>query len=174
MKRFDIAPFALPNSPEGEVQFEEARDVEMVEVVFAGDHTAAGEASIHAQGVAANAHRTHGTPGRGRPRPLRLATHGRPVHSRMGGRRHRGKSRRRTHPAFHIQAIAHRTARFPPPQRTTTSPSAAPWRCAWRIAPRPSAPCASTPARNPRAATLRVELHAWHPHCGDADRPVGL
>ena len=36
MKRFDIAPFALPNSPEGEVQFEEARDVEMVEVVFAG------------------------------------------------------------------------------------------------------------------------------------------
>jgi hypothetical protein len=36
MKRFDVAPFALPNSPDGEVQFEEARDVEMVEVVFAG------------------------------------------------------------------------------------------------------------------------------------------
>ncbi len=36
MKQFDIAPFALPNSPTGEVQFEEARDVEMVEVVFAG------------------------------------------------------------------------------------------------------------------------------------------
>ena len=36
MKRFDIAPFALPNSPDGEVRFEEARDVEAVEVVFAG------------------------------------------------------------------------------------------------------------------------------------------
>jgi hypothetical protein len=36
MKQFDIAPFALPNSPGGEAQFEEARDVEMVEVVFAG------------------------------------------------------------------------------------------------------------------------------------------
>ena len=41
MKRFDIAPFALPNSPGGEVQFEEARfeesrDVEAVEVVYAG------------------------------------------------------------------------------------------------------------------------------------------
>ena len=36
MKRFDIAPFALPNSPNGEVQFEEPRDVEAVEVVFAG------------------------------------------------------------------------------------------------------------------------------------------
>ena len=36
MKRFDIAPFALPNSPSGEVQFEEARDVDAVEVVFAG------------------------------------------------------------------------------------------------------------------------------------------
>lgn len=36
MKRFDIAPFALPNGPAGEVKFEEARDVERVEIVFAG------------------------------------------------------------------------------------------------------------------------------------------
>ena len=35
MKQFDIAPFALPNSPDGELRFEEARDVEAVEVVFA-------------------------------------------------------------------------------------------------------------------------------------------
>ena len=34
MKRFDIAPFSFPNSPTGEVRFEEARDIEMVEVVF--------------------------------------------------------------------------------------------------------------------------------------------
>lgn len=36
MKRFDIAPFALPNSPPGELRFEEPRDVEAIEVVFAG------------------------------------------------------------------------------------------------------------------------------------------
>ncbi len=36
MKRFDIAPFALPNGPRGELLFEEARDVQAVEVVFAG------------------------------------------------------------------------------------------------------------------------------------------
>ncbi|MBN1643104.1 MAG: hypothetical protein JXA09_17860 [Anaerolineae bacterium] len=36
MKRFDIAPFGLPNTTPGEVRFEEARDVEAVEVVFAG------------------------------------------------------------------------------------------------------------------------------------------
>ena len=36
MKRFDVAPFALPNGPDGEVRFEEARDVEAVEIVFVG------------------------------------------------------------------------------------------------------------------------------------------
>ena len=36
MKRFDIAPFGLPNGPAGEVKFEEPRDVDVVEVVFAG------------------------------------------------------------------------------------------------------------------------------------------
>jgi hypothetical protein len=36
MKRFDVAPFALPNGPAGEVRFEEARDVEAVEFVFQG------------------------------------------------------------------------------------------------------------------------------------------
>ncbi len=36
MTPFDIAPFALPNAPAGELIFEEARDVEAVEVVFAG------------------------------------------------------------------------------------------------------------------------------------------
>lgn len=35
MKRFDIAPFALPNAPNAELKFEEARDVQAVEVVFA-------------------------------------------------------------------------------------------------------------------------------------------
>ncbi len=35
MKRFDVAPFALPNGPAGELRFEEARDVERVEVIFA-------------------------------------------------------------------------------------------------------------------------------------------
>ncbi len=33
---FDVAPFALPRSPAGEVVFESARDVEVVEAVFAG------------------------------------------------------------------------------------------------------------------------------------------
>jgi hypothetical protein len=37
MTRFDIAPFALPHSPPGELRFEEARDVEMVEVTFADE-----------------------------------------------------------------------------------------------------------------------------------------
>ena len=36
MKRFDIAPFALPNAPAGELKFEESRDIETVEVDFAG------------------------------------------------------------------------------------------------------------------------------------------
>ena len=35
MKPFDIAPFALPNGPADELRFEEARDVEAVEVTFA-------------------------------------------------------------------------------------------------------------------------------------------
>ncbi len=35
MPRFDIAPFALPNHPANELRFEEARDIDMVEVVFA-------------------------------------------------------------------------------------------------------------------------------------------
>jgi hypothetical protein len=35
MKMFDIAPFALPNGPAGDLRFEEPRDVEVVEVVFA-------------------------------------------------------------------------------------------------------------------------------------------
>jgi len=35
MNRFDIAPFALPNHPANELRFEEVRDVEEVEVVFA-------------------------------------------------------------------------------------------------------------------------------------------
>ncbi|MFH1569422.1 MAG: hypothetical protein ABIL09_15610, partial [Gemmatimonadota bacterium] len=33
---FDIAPFALPNTPPGEIRFEEPRDVERVEVLFTG------------------------------------------------------------------------------------------------------------------------------------------
>ncbi|MFC1525449.1 hypothetical protein ACFL6X_01410 [Candidatus Latescibacterota bacterium] len=33
---FDIAPFALPNTPPDEIRFEEARDIEAVEVVFEG------------------------------------------------------------------------------------------------------------------------------------------
>jgi len=36
MNLFDIAPFALPNGPAGELVFEEARDIDAVEVVFAG------------------------------------------------------------------------------------------------------------------------------------------
>ena len=36
MKPFDIAPFALPNGPKGELKFEEARDIEAVEVAFTG------------------------------------------------------------------------------------------------------------------------------------------
>ncbi|MBN1935521.1 MAG: hypothetical protein JW934_12710 [Anaerolineae bacterium] len=36
MKPFDIAPFAMPNGPTGELLFEEARDIESVEVVFGG------------------------------------------------------------------------------------------------------------------------------------------
>jgi hypothetical protein len=36
MTRFDIAPFAMPNGPADELKFEEARDVEVVEVVYAG------------------------------------------------------------------------------------------------------------------------------------------
>ncbi len=36
MHRFDIAPFALPNHPANELRFEEVRDVEVVEVEFAG------------------------------------------------------------------------------------------------------------------------------------------
>ncbi len=36
MKLFDIAPFALPNGPAGELVFEEARDIDTVEVVVAG------------------------------------------------------------------------------------------------------------------------------------------
>lgn len=36
MRQFDIAPFALPNGPAGELRFEEARDVDAVEVVFVG------------------------------------------------------------------------------------------------------------------------------------------
>ena len=35
MKPFDIVPFSLPNCPVGEVRFEEARDIERVEVTFA-------------------------------------------------------------------------------------------------------------------------------------------
>ena len=35
-KPFDTAPFRLPNTPGNEVRFEETRDVESVEVVFAG------------------------------------------------------------------------------------------------------------------------------------------
>ena len=31
MTRFDIAPFALPNGPAGELKFEESRDIETVE-----------------------------------------------------------------------------------------------------------------------------------------------
>jgi len=38
MKRFDMAPFALPNGPAGEVKFEEPRDVDMMAArVVAGD-----------------------------------------------------------------------------------------------------------------------------------------
>ncbi|MBM4143822.1 MAG: hypothetical protein FJ225_09570 [Lentisphaerae bacterium] len=36
MNRFDIAPFALPNAPAGELKFEEMRDIESVDVDFAG------------------------------------------------------------------------------------------------------------------------------------------
>jgi hypothetical protein len=36
MKRFDIAPFALPNAPAGELKFEEMRDIDSIEVDFAG------------------------------------------------------------------------------------------------------------------------------------------
>ena len=36
MNRFDIAPFALSNAPAGELKFEEMRDIESVEVDFAG------------------------------------------------------------------------------------------------------------------------------------------
>ena len=36
MKRFNVSPFSFPNSPAGEVRFEETRDVEIVEVVFEG------------------------------------------------------------------------------------------------------------------------------------------
>jgi hypothetical protein len=36
MVRFDVAPFALPNGPEGELRFEETRDIKVVEVLFAG------------------------------------------------------------------------------------------------------------------------------------------
>ena len=35
MNSFDIAPFALPNHPAEELRFEESRDVQRVEVVFA-------------------------------------------------------------------------------------------------------------------------------------------
>jgi hypothetical protein len=35
-QRFDISPFGFPNSPAGEVRFEDVRDVEIVEVVFDG------------------------------------------------------------------------------------------------------------------------------------------
>ena len=33
---FNIAPFGLPNCPPSETRFEEPRDIERVEVVFAG------------------------------------------------------------------------------------------------------------------------------------------
>ncbi|MHC4715938.1 MAG: hypothetical protein ACYS5V_03145 [Planctomycetota bacterium] len=36
MQPFDIAPFALPNCPAGEVRFEQARDIRRVEAAFAG------------------------------------------------------------------------------------------------------------------------------------------
>jgi len=36
MKKFDIAPFALPQCPQGEIRFEEPRDIERVEVTFSG------------------------------------------------------------------------------------------------------------------------------------------
>ncbi|MEI6211643.1 MAG: hypothetical protein WCR06_08460, partial [bacterium] len=36
MTRFDIAPFALPHAPAGELKFEESRDIETVEVDFTG------------------------------------------------------------------------------------------------------------------------------------------
>ena len=35
MKLFDIKPFALPNCKEGEIRFEEPRDITRVEVNFA-------------------------------------------------------------------------------------------------------------------------------------------
>ena len=31
MQRFDIAPFAMPHAPAGELKFEESRDIETVE-----------------------------------------------------------------------------------------------------------------------------------------------
>jgi hypothetical protein len=36
MNNFDIHPFSLPNTPKGEIRFEEPRDISKIAIVFAG------------------------------------------------------------------------------------------------------------------------------------------